>query len=943
MNRSLKKSVVVGTLLALSFFIAGCQEIIVGKAGEQCRTDVDCQEGFICGTELRCEELRAEGFSPGGCSEDSDCWGGGEFCENGYCVLPEGTTCEFDTQCQRGYLCDTGRCYPPCQDSDGGVNWEVQGTTTYMRTSERDESGNWRGVVVTQPPSNTDRCNIRRNTITEYTCIEGGKVLQIMCQARQRCTGENSLCQDVELRPEESPCQSDNECQLGLLCEGGTCQQREVGQLVPDTLGRQCQTDNDCIGNLHPPAVVCQDNICRGGIRTDCRYGCSERFPCDQQRGFCAPLVAPYLLQQEGEYCVSGVGCSYLARNCIMQGYGPRGSNIGPSVGFGTCQQSQREVSELCYVDRDCRTGNCIANSCRSEKNGMGGSCYEDNDCLSGSCDLTRYSTIGACRPSAGGGLCFHDNDCQSGLQCQEGICIPRGAQELRLLQPGCEQLREVVPGHNRLNEQKINLVFVGVNFPLDTNLKQVLSGFINYPQMETLGKQSLFATEPFKNNKNLFNLWYVDEIKRGQFADVAEATACADKCYTDAYKTDFCQLENKYTMNVCFANCQAMAFFYADGSSTHFSFPNIRPNWNPLELDFTGGYTFKPEDGIVGTHEFGHSFGELVDEYIFEGAQRDFPLFPNCADSENQAMQWWGDIEGQGEEKTRVGYFPGCSYVDSNVRPTENSLMRISDLLETVEDFGPVNYRHVCYRILEDTGRVDENCRRVLENVPLRPYQEVISRAVTGAAVETVVPTARGTPSGGLPQAKCNNDGVCGKEETAQHCPRDCSLITTTPQLPKTLRQRWTKKVLKVNLRKLEGAQYDIASYAVENRYPYIPYFEDSGIFDAQLVLNMGKKQVTKNFVMSIPAITEDFQERIIPHTYVDEEDILVDDLSLLEHENVQLVDYQLNELPERSIDIPLDKIALPSRFKLTLISKVRGINQEFSCQRGACNKVVT
>jgi len=93
----------------------------------------------------------------------------------------------------------------------------------------------------------------------------------------------------------------------------------------------------------------------------------------------------------------------------------------------------------------------------------------------------------------------------------------------------------------------------------------------------------------------------------------------------------------------------------------------------------------------LVAIHEFGHSFGDLADEYFGSGGV-DNPHGGNCAGTIAEAKQLWGDLEGQGNGNMTVGYFKGCSYVDNNFRPTEDSLMRHSQNKDLT--FGLVNER---------------------------------------------------------------------------------------------------------------------------------------------------------------------------------------------------------------------------------------------------------
>ena len=102
---------------------------------------------------------------------------------------------------------------------------------------------------------------------------------------------------------------------------------------------------------------------------------------------------------------------------------------------------------------------------------------------------------------------------------------------------------------------------------------------------------------------------------------------------------------------------------------------------------------------GRLLLHEFGHSFGLLYDEYTEDGKE-DRPGNPNCANSTEEAKKWWGDLA---EKYDEVDYFNGCSYVEDNIRPTLNSIMRNHEILDN--EFEKVNERQLTSRINDKTG----------------------------------------------------------------------------------------------------------------------------------------------------------------------------------------------------------------------------------------------
>ncbi|MFA5373986.1 MAG: hypothetical protein WC354_07395 [Candidatus Omnitrophota bacterium] len=87
--------------------------------------------------------------------------------------------------------------------------------------------------------------------------------------------------------------------------------------------------------------------------------------------------------------------------------------------------------------------------------------------------------------------------------------------------------------------------------------------------------------------------------------------------------------------------------------------------------------------------HELGHSLG-LRDEGLNSQAALCQPGPPNCAVTEEEAKNWWGDLAGK---VSRVNYINGCCGNISYFRPTIASLMNDPD---KANDFGPVNERYL-------------------------------------------------------------------------------------------------------------------------------------------------------------------------------------------------------------------------------------------------------
>lgn len=88
--------------------------------------------------------------------------------------------------------------------------------------------------------------------------------------------------------------------------------------------------------------------------------------------------------------------------------------------------------------------------------------------------------------------------------------------------------------------------------------------------------------------------------------------------------------------------------------------------------------------------HELGHALG-LRDESLDEQARQHCPPGPpNCATTQKDAQDWWGDLA---KTKQGVGFIKGCCGNSEYLRPTIASLMNDAD---KTNDFGPVNERYL-------------------------------------------------------------------------------------------------------------------------------------------------------------------------------------------------------------------------------------------------------
>lgn len=240
---------------------------------------------------------------------------------------------------------------------------------------------------------------------------------------------------------------------------------------------------------------------------------------------------------------------------------------------------------------------------------------------------------------------CLTDDDCGNTAYCNQNIrsCIQRS---------GCLNVIK-----NGDSTQKIDVAFVGDGYSDNEELKRDVLKIVDYNGNN--GINGLMSVEPFKSNRNKFNIWmvkagdsipmnteYNDGPDRGKSLEVAAECTSAD-----------------YQVIMSKKSFRSYAFFSGDA---YLSLSSRDENqWGRLLL-----------------HEFGHSFGMLADEYV-EPQMGNRPKSPNCAPNMATAQKWWGSISG-------TGYYEGCSYTESNVRPTFNSIMRAQWILK--DDYGDVN-----------------------------------------------------------------------------------------------------------------------------------------------------------------------------------------------------------------------------------------------------------
>jgi len=162
----------------------------------------------------------------------------------------------------------------------------------------------------------------------------------------------------------------------------------------------------------------------------------------------------------------------------------------------------------------------------------------------------------------------------------------------------GCISLE---PSHNNPNEERINIVFVGVNY--DKNQTNKILDFAK-KIIDLQGKNNgILSVEPYKSNAKAFNFWAVTTIPRvDNYSEGWDQRAFEANMQT-ADATDVCPFENKRVI--------ALTNWYFRSNANKGSIARISAKIEDIR-------TPNAQNSIIRTivHEIGHSIGELDDEY---------------------------------------------------------------------------------------------------------------------------------------------------------------------------------------------------------------------------------------------------------------------------------------------------------------------------------------
>lgn len=272
------------------------------------------------------------------------------------------------------------------------------------------------------------------------------------------------------------------------------------------------------------------------------------------------------------------------------------------------------------------------------------------------------------------GRSCATDSACADGLYCHENVSM--------CVQPArCVQLYG-----SRDPERAVDVVFIGHRYFLDSPLRTAIEALVDWTGEN--GYRGLMSLPVWRGNRSLFNIYMVKGM--GQLPETSPRDRM-ERFYRKAEElASTCPAEDERIV-------------VSPLSFRSFAFP-FRVAYISMGSKMPSSCPDGDCPGRVLLHEWGHLFGGLADEYA-EIGKPSRPDHPNCANTTADARTWWGDLA---TEHDAVDYFEGCSYVNNNIRPMQNSLMRDHSVL--TDDYGPVSERSLrntlsCYRRGLDIG----------------------------------------------------------------------------------------------------------------------------------------------------------------------------------------------------------------------------------------------
>ncbi|MBT3642430.1 hypothetical protein HN604_01970 [archaeon] len=313
----------------------------------------------------------------------------------------------------------------------------------------------------------------------------------------------------------------------------------------------------------------------------------------------------------------------------------------------------------------------------------------------------------GACRYDR---QCDLDTDCISNF-CDNGVCAyPSTTVELP-----CKQI-QYASGYI---EDHVNVVFIGDDYDHATEYQTNDNDFGYTKFLDEVDHISSYFlnVEPFTNAENI-NLFYVDDINTDLeciHVSISGNSDCSSP-HSGSWSSNDCRV----------ISCSSTKSFNLASAC-----PNLgtnTPNEEVIVLfnsDYHGGtggsfskVTHYPASVGIATHEFGHSFGGLADEYTYGGGAVVEPGAYNC--NLDPLCPKWSDLIGNPNIPDNIGCFnyytnfnggTGCKYNNEIHRGTgeqiDQNTYSLSSLMQTSgNSFRNINQRIISCRLAADTTK---------------------------------------------------------------------------------------------------------------------------------------------------------------------------------------------------------------------------------------------
>ncbi|WP_037970387.1 M64 family metallopeptidase [Streptosporangium amethystogenes] len=260
----------------------------------------------------------------------------------------------------------------------------------------------------------------------------------------------------------------------------------------------------------------------------------------------------------------------------------------------------------------------------------------------------------------------------------------------------------------NGPSDKRIDLVYLGDGF---TEAEQAA-----YTAQVANSWNILVQREPFKSYRKLFNVWQVNVVSNESGVDndpvkgVLKDTALGGEYWCE-------DLERLVCVDIPTAQSYAALAPAFDqiavvvNSPTYGGAGYIEENL----VTFSGGHRSGPE---ILPHEFGHSIGDLADEYPYwaypdDGSTYtgDEPVETNVSiyNAEQQTARrakWWYWLGAETPDGGVIDTFEGAAYYNLGIyRPSDNSLMR-----SLLKPFNLVGREEMVRTFVGTTGLIDDS-----------------------------------------------------------------------------------------------------------------------------------------------------------------------------------------------------------------------------------------